>query len=289
MLGLIQGLTEFLPVSSSGHLVIFQKLFGIEEPELFFDVSLHVGTLAAVIFFFRKDILTILGSLMSIFTRKHPESLSEEPLKDEPLGSGNGHEKNSEEKPKGRWSNEGTRLAAMIVIGSVPTAIIGLLFHEIADRLFSSLFLVGCMLLITGTILWLTLYVSKQGERMVEISPKNALIIGTVQGLAILPGISRAGSTISAALFLGLSREAAARYSFLLSIPAIIGAELLAIKNLEHGFAALNAQVILGTLTAAVTGYLALVFLLYLIRQGRLHLFAPYCWLLGIAVLIFGS
>lgn len=267
MLGIIQGLTEFLPISSSGHLVLFQRLFGITEPALFFNISVHVGTLLAVILFFRKEIQNIIGALIG----------------------GTGRVVRKEAGLGEIMAEDDVRMGVLIVVGSVPTAILGLLFHEAADLLFSSVAIVGWMLIVTGTFLWITRWVSKEGEGMEGLATRNAFIIGTVQGLAILPGISRSGATISAGLFLGLNRETAARYSFLLSIPAILGAEMLALKDVTSETAGVNLTTLAGAVTAAITGYCALVFLLFVIRKGRLHMFAPYCWLVGAGALILGT
>ena len=267
MLGIIQGLTEFLPISSSGHLVLFQRLFGITEPALFFNVSVHVGTLFAVILFFRKELSNIIGAFVggaSRIARKQAD-FREVLVEDD------------------------VRMGLLIVLGSVPTAIIGLLFNEAADLLFSSVAIVGWMLLVTGTFLWITRWVGKEGEGMEGLAPRNGLIIGAVQGLAILPGISRAGATIAAGLFLGLNRETAARDSFLLSIPAILGAEMLALRDVASETAGVNLTTLAGAVAAAITGYCALVFLLFVIRKGRLHMFAPYCWLVGAGALILGT
>lgn len=267
MLGIIQGLTEFLPISSSGHLVLFQRLFGITEPALFFNVSVHVGTLLAVILFFRKELGNIIRALVDGGDRllRKQAALREVLAEDD------------------------VRMGVLIVVGSVPTAILGLLFNEAADLLFSSVAIAGWMLIVTGTFLWITRWVSKEGEGMEGLATRNGLIIGTVQGLAILPGISRSGATISAGLFLGLNRETAARYSFLLSIPAILGAEMLALKDVTSETAGMNLTTLAGAVTAAITGYCALVFLLFVIRKGRLHMFAPYCWLVGAGALILGT
>jgi undecaprenyl-diphosphatase len=267
MLGIIQGLTEFLPISSSGHLVLFQRLFGITEPALFFNISVHVGTLLAVILFFRKEIQNIIGALIG----------------------GTGRVVRKEAGLGEIMAEDDVRMGVLIVVGSVPTAILGLLFNEAADLLFSSVAIVGWMLIVTGTFLWITRWVSKEGEGMEGLATRNAFIIGTVQGLAILPGISRSGATISAGLFLGLNRETAARYSFLLSIPAILGAEMLALKDVTSETAGVNLTTLAGAVTAAITGYCALVFLLFVIRKGRLHMFAPYCWLVGAGALILGT
>ncbi len=260
-LGLVQGLTEFLPVSSSGHLVIFQQYLGVTEPEIFFDVSVHVGTLMAVMIFFRKEIADILSSLFRWFRQlSSPGTMSlEDPMK----------------------------LALWIVIGSIPTGIIGLGFHQIADQLFASLPVVGCSLIVTGLALALTLMVRKPGKGMRDFSARTALLIGTVQGLAVLPGLSRSGATICAGLFLGIDRETAARYSFLLSVPAILGAEFLSILDLPSGPVVVDPAVLIGTATAFITGYGALALLVYIVKIGRLYLFAPYCLILGITALIF--
>jgi len=260
-LGLVQGLTEFLPVSSSGHLVIFQQYFGFTEPEIFFDVSVHVGTLLAVLIFFRKEIADILSSVFRWFRHLFA--------------------------PGPMFIDDPMKLALWIVIGSIPTGIIGLGFHKIADRIFASLPVVGCSLIVTGLALALTLMVRKPGKGMHHFSARTALLIGTVQGLAVLPGLSRSGATICAGLFLGIDRETAARYSFLLSVPAILGAEFLSILDLPSGPVLLSPAVLIGTATAFVTGYGALALLVYIVKIGRLYLFAPYCLLLGIATLIF--
>ncbi len=267
MLGIIQGLTEFLPISSSGHLVLSQRLFGMTEPALFFNISVHVGTLLAVILFFRKEIQNIIGALIGAAGRvvRKEAGLGEVMAEDD------------------------VRMGVLIVVGSVPTAVLGLLFNEAADLLFSSVAIVGWMLIVTGTFLWITRWVSKEGEGMEGLATRNAFIIGTVQGLAILPGISRSGATISAGLFLGLNRETAARYSFLLSIPAILGAEMLALKDVTSETAGVTLTTLAGAVAAAITGYCALVFLLFVIRKGRLHMFAPYCWLVGAGALILGT
>lgn len=262
VLGALQGLTEFLPVSSSGHLVLGQHLFGLREAALFFDVSVHAGTLLAVMIFFRQEILAILRALAGLLrNRSGGASLQADPE---------------------------VRMAMLIVIGSVPTALIGLGFHRIADRLFSSIFIVGCCLLATGGLLWATRWARASADGMFRFSAAKALAIGTVQGLAILPGVSRSGSTIAAGLFLGLPGDVAARYSFLLSIPAILGAQLLQVLDLgEAGNeAVLNVPVLAGTATAFVVGYASLAMLVYIVNRGRMHLFAPYCWIVGVGALM---
>ena len=266
ILGTVQGLTEFLPVSSSGHLVLFQHFFGFQEPELFFDICLHAGTLAAIFLVFFQEIRSILKTLARL-----PALIRE-----------SGSFKTLFE------SNEDVRLSVLILSGTIPTGILGILFHEVADRLFSNVPLVGGMLLITGSLLWITREFKTSGRPLQGMGLKDALVIGFVQGISILPGISRSGSTISAALILGIDRETAGRYSFLLSIPAILGAIVMGFESdlLEKSSASPMALVG-GTLAAAVIGYLALKILLRIIKHGRFYTFSPYCWTVGILTLIF--
>ena len=267
ILGIIQGLTEFLPVSSSGHLVLFQKLFGLKQAELFFDVGVHLGTLVAVIIVFRREVKKIITALVQL--------VSHAGLKETIL-----------QKIE---SDSQLKMALLIVVGSIPTAILGFLFTGIAGRLFASGLITGLMLIVTGLLLWLTrrTRASVNQARSDRLTIKNALIIGIVQGLAIIPGISRSGSTISIGLLLGIDREMAARYSFLLSIPAIIGAGLWSLKGgLSQTDLAIRVT-LLGAFTAALVGYAALKSLLQVVKKGRLHVFAPYCWLVGILAIIF--
>lgn len=263
VLGAIQGLTEFLPVSSSGHLVLFQNLFGLQEPELLFDICLHVGTLLAVLIVFYREILEILKALFQIPGR---------------MKTAGGFMQLCQADPS-------IRMALLIVVGSIPTAVIGLLFKEITDQLFGSITVVGCMLLVTGTILWLTRRIRGEGRSVGQATLRDALIIGTVQGLAILPGISRSGSTIATALFLGVDRKLAGRYSFLLSIPAIVGALILGLDTPELHTAIPMGTIIAGSVISALVGWFALVVLLRVVDRGQLHRFAPYCWLVGIITL----
>lgn len=264
VLGTVQGLTEFLPVSSSGHLVLFQNLFGLREPELLFDICLHVGTLSAVVIVFYREIMEIIKALLQLPTR---------------MKTAGGIRRLCE-------TDASIRMALLIVVGSIPTAIIGLLFKEITDQLFGSIAVVGCMLMATGTLLWLTRKISGEGRPVDQTTFKDALIIGIVQGLAILPGISRSGSTIATALFLGVDRKLAGRYSFLLSIPAIAGALVLGLDAPEMQTTIPLGTIIAGSVVSALVGWFALVVLLRVVDRGQLHLFAPYCWLVGIVTLV---
>ena len=264
-LGILQGLTEFLPVSSSGHLVLLQNAFGIKEPELLFDISVHIGTLVAVCIVFFTEIKNILVSLIRL-----PSLLR------------------SSQSLKNLFNeNADIRLAGLIVLGSIPTAVLGLIFHEVADQLFSGVGIVGVMLLITGTLLWITRKIPLTNRSIKEMTVKDAIGIGVMQGLAIIPGISRSGSTISVALFLKIDRETAGRYSFLLSIPAMIGALILALVSDSIHNSLPAGIILLASAIAAVVGYMALKILLRLVKEGRLYLFAPYCWIAGCTALIF--
>ena len=268
ILAIIQGLTEFLPVSSSGHLVLFQQLLGLKEAELFFDIFVHLGTLAAVVVVFRQEIKNILSALARLISSDASEKSIRQKIDSDP----------------------DLKMALLIVVGSIPTGILGLVFAGIADRLYSSALITGLMLMITGLLLWLTRRADAGHEPagIDRMTLKNAFIIGVVQGLAIIPGISRSGSTISAGLLMGIDREVAARYSFLLSIPAITGAGLLSLKDsLSQPDPAIQIA-LLGAATAALVGYGALKSLLHMVKRGRLYLFAPYCWLVGFLAIIFG-
>ncbi len=267
-LGMVQGLTEFLPISSSGHLVIFQHLFGLTEPELFFDVSVHLGTLLAVVIFYRRQIAGMVSAVASFAAVR--------------LG-----------RPSARVDRDNLHLVWMVLLGSVPTALIGLGIKPAADRLFASMTLVGIDLVFTGCLLFLTGVVARRRARLGSPEgrelpgPIDAILIGVAQGMAILPGISRSGTTIAVGLFLGLRRKAAAAYSFLLSIPAITGAALLLLKDAVHdpGFALLPC--LAGAMTAFLVGYASLALLVFIVRKGRLAFFAPYCWLVGLLALLY--
>lgn len=263
-LGIIQGLTEFLPVSSSGHLVLGQIFFGITQSQLVFDISVHMGTLLAVLVVYASDIKAMLVSAANFFFKaiffKPVVSLFKE--------------------------DENLQMAGLILIGSIPTAIIGFGLKQFEHVLFTSRVLVGCMLILTGTVLWISrkYYFSENKTNGPGI--KKALLIGVCQGIAVIPGISRSGSTIAAGMFLGLDRHKAAKFSFLLSIPAILGAQILSIKDMINNNLSIDPVTIYATITSFITGLIALKILLTLVHSGRFHLFAPYCWLIGALVIL---
>lgn len=265
ILGIIQGITEFLPVSSSGHLVLFQHLLGLKEAELLFDITVHLGTLAAVVIFFRREINTIIISVFRYCKTAFKTgsfTLSKDDLE--------------------------TKFALLIIAGSVPTAIIGLMFHKIADQLFSSGFITGLMLILTGLILFFTRFIKKLPKENKFFSFKDALIIGISQGLAVMPGLSRSGTSISAGLFLGLNHETAAKYSFLLSIPAIVGASILSFADMSNSNLIPSETILAGVISSCASGYFALKFLVYIVKKGRLHYFSPYCLAIGLITIISG-
>ncbi len=248
-LGITQGLTEFLPVSSSGHLVLFQQFVDVGSNEVLFDLVLHVGTLIPVLWFYRDWI----GKLVrDPFTGTEPF-----------------------------FERTGVRWLLLLVIASIPTAIIGLTFEDLFETLFSTPATLVVSFTLTGVLLLLTQRFDNS-DRNTALTWQIAAILGVAQGLAITPGISRSGATIAVALMLGLEREQAARFSFLMSVPAITGGLLLQLRDAD--LAALDVpQMTVGGIAALISGYFALVLLVQLVRAGRLSAFAWY--LFGAALL----
>jgi undecaprenyl-diphosphatase len=247
ILGIIQGLTEFLPISSTGHLVLGRKLMGLEEAGLFLDTMLHLGTLLAVVVVFWQDI---------VYMIRNPFS----------------------------------RLSMLILVGTIPTAIIGLTFKDYFEEISVSGATIGYEFIATGFILWFADNLKGKGTKTLEqIKMSDALIIGTLQGAAILPAISRSGLTIAGALFRGIDKAAAARFSFLLALPAILGAVVLQTKNVVEGVAITSIgtiPLIVGTLAAGLSGYIAVKWMLSILQKGSLKWFSIYVWILGAAILI---
>lgn len=265
VLGVVQGATEYLPVSSSGHLVLFQHFFGLSEPALLFDIVLHVATLLAVLWYYRRDIDVLVQQSMSAIGA---------------FGRGTGWSEIQRQYP-------GFRLAWLIAVGTVPTALIGITLQDTFEELYGSIATVGAMLWLTGIILLATRFTGDGERDIAQVQVIDALLIGLIQGLAITPGISRSGSTIGVALLLGFRGETAARYSFLLSVPSIIGALALKIGDVGDGIG-LTATLV-GFGAALVTGYLSLAFLVKIVGRGRLAWFAPYCFLVGTLALFWAS
>lgn len=248
ILGLVQGITEFLPVSSSGHLTIVGKLLGI-KPNIPFDILLHLATLVAVIVFFYKDILDIIKAFL--FNRK--------------------------------MSNPDFKLGVMIIVASVPTALIGFTLNDKFEELFSSLLYVGLFLMLTAILILLAENYGKARKNIKELSFVDSLIIGIAQGCAIAPGLSRSGTTISASLLAGLERPLAARFAFLLSIPAILGASLFKLKDILNGF---GGNELVGFFVAAASGYIAIYMFMTTIKKHNIKGYAYYCIVAGLAAIL---
>lgn len=253
-LGIIQGLTEFLPVSSSGHLVIAQHyLPGFTDPPLPFDVVLHVGTLISLVIYFYRDIWNILVSFIKW---------------------------EGEERKKYR------RLGCMVVIGSIPAGFLGILFGDLFESLFANVLIVSFMFLFSASILLVGERKGVTEKRKEAVGVKEALIMGLMQSIAIVPGISRSGSTIATGLFLGLERKTAAKFSFLLSIPAILGAFLLKILFDTDNLEGIDPSYLVGAVVSALVGLLAIKLTIDAVVVRKLWIFSIYLFSLGAAFIV---
>lgn len=254
LLAVVQGLTEFLPVSSSGHLVLSQALLEFEEAGMLVEVALHVGTLLAVLAVYGKDVRAVVADVLG-----------------------------------GRLHD-----GLMVIVGTLPVVVVGFTLKDAIEARFGDPRFAAWGLLGTAVILLLGHFGAKRavsgGRQDGAIGPLRALLIGCAQALAILPGISRSGSTISTALWLGVAPERAARFSFLLSIPAICGAAILMLPDASDEVGAGSVELLpllLATLLAGVVGWVALRIVLALLDRGRFAVFAPYCAILGLGWLLF--
>ena len=261
IIGIVQGLTEFLPVSSSAHLVFIQNILGVES-SLAFDTFLHLGTLIAVVWFFRYDIYKMIQSwilsVLDIVQGRFKEGFYEDPYK---------------------------RLAWYVILATIPVGIVGVLFEDSVDALFAgALYVPAFFLFVTGTILYLSQRMPSGNVNYDNITKKEALFMGLGQACAILPGLSRSGTTIAAGLTIGLDKQFAAKFSFILSIPAIFGAFLLQADELSAAMGANFLPIFLGFLASIVAGYMAIKWMLDLIQNRNLDIFSYYCWLVGIIV-----
>jgi len=257
VLGLLQGATEFLPISSSGHLVLVPWLLGWDASSLTFDTTVHLGTLVAVVVYFWRDIGRIVGGVLKT-------------LRDRNLDDFYG------------------RLGWLIVVGSIPAAAAGALLESFFERLFGTPALVSILLLVTGLILFASERASRRTRALESVGWRDGILIGLAQAAAIAPGISRSGSTIAAGLALGIRREAAARFSFLLAMPVIFGAGVFKLKDaIAVGVSGAEVTALsLGFLAAALSGYACIHFLLSYLRRRSLYLFAGYCWAFGLFSLL---
>jgi undecaprenyl-diphosphatase len=249
-LAVVQGLTEFLPVSSSGHLVLTQTLFGVDPSAAFtFDIVLHLGTAVSALLFYRNDVAHVLRGLLPPYARATP------------------------------GLRASRRLLLLLAAATVPTAAIGFAFKDFFEGLFAAPAAVVAALGATGAFLIASSLLRAPGQPLEAAQWWKASLVGLAQALAIVPGISRSGSTIVAALAVGLRREDAVRFSFLLSLPAILGAALLELRHPPPGADGVPlALTAAGFAVAAVTGYLAILFVLRWTREGRLWQFGLYCW-----------
>lgn len=266
ILGLVQGLAEFLPISSSGHLALLQQWFGIDENKvLLFAVLLHVGTLISVFIVYWKDIWELIVELCltikDLFTGKGLR-LEERPVR---------------------------KLGVMIIVATIPTAIIGLLFNDLFDKLYTSVLPIGIGLIITGFLLILAERTGNSSRGIDRMNFRNALFIGTVQGIAICPGISRSGSTLFGSLICNLDRKFAVKFVFLISIPSILGSAVMEAPDaIKAGFdMAQLGPVLVGMIVAAVSGLIAIKTMIKIVSDKKLSYFSYYVWALGAAVVIY--
>ena len=265
LLGIIQGVAEFLPISSSGHLSIFQNFFGLTDVEgehIFFDVLLHFGTLVAVFVFYRQEIMDLILEAIAMLKR--------------------------EKSPMGREAGiSNRRLILMIIIGTLPLFFI-LPVKDRLESLYSNTIFIGCALLVTGLMLFFSDRLGHGKKTAREATVFDAVLVGFAQGIATVPGISRSGSTIVTGLACGFSRSFAVKFSFFLSIPAVLGANLLSLVDAIGGGIewSMFPKYIVGVLAAMVSGYLSLRFLKRLAEKKGLGAFSYYCWGAGLVTLI---
>lgn len=257
ILGTIQGLTEFLPVSSSGHLVIASELLNFQEQGVFFDVCLHLGTLISVIVVFRSELLVMCRAPFLMLT--------------------------------GRADNESREYFwwdVYVVIATLPAVVVGLFFKDYIELLFGSTIVAYCMLLVTGSLMIGAKYIP---ERDKPLNWSRSILVGCAQACAILPGLSRSGSTIFVGMALGVAREKIARFSFIMSIPAIVGAAVLQVGDLFDNPLSSDfvLNLLVGSLAASIAGYFAIKLLLDVIRRNRLQWFGYYCLVLAVVGLFF--
>lgn len=279
LLGVVQGITEFLPVSSSGHLAIIQNLFHIEtNGSMLFDIMLHIGTLVAVFIVYRRDIwkmiveffcmcADIFSNLRTfILNRIHKTTL----------------------RYKRVVRNNYRKFVVLILVSTVPTGVIGVLGKDLIEKASATLLIPGICLLITGVLL-LIADMTKEGRKMPKnVSYLDGIIIGAAQGLATLPGLSRSGTTIATCLLCGLDRKFAVKYSFILSIPAILGAAVLEVKDviaepIEMGQIGIYA---IGTVFSAVVGYICIKTMLLVVRKKKFSYFSYYCFVVGAVAIV---
>lgn len=273
LMGVIQGVTEFLPVSSSGHLAIFKALFHIEEPGLLFDVLLHVGTLIAVFIVYFRDIWKMIVEFflllrdffgnVGIFFKNH-------------FGHG-------DQKYRRLVSNGYRKMDLLIIVATIPTGIIGIVNSDFVEMASELLIVPGICLILTGILLLVAEHTRGGSKTPKNISYSNAFIVGICQGIATLPGLSRSGTTITACLVSGFNRKFAVKFSFILSIPAILGSLVFELKDVELAMvtSADMLNYIVGMVVAGVVGFICIKMMLLVVREKKFVGFAIYCFIIG--------
>jgi len=280
LLGFLQGITEFLPVSSSGHLAIIQNIFNMKSDiGILFDTMLHLGTLVAVCIVywdnFSKLVIATLQLIGDCFANLRT------------LFSNRGQE---EKEPYRRLINNAyKKFVVLILVTTIPTGIIGLLLEPLVKRADNSLLIPGICLVITAIILLISDSAVPGRKKVKRTSYRDAALVGAAQGVAVMPGISRSGATITACLMLGFDRSFAVKYSFLVSIPAIIGANILELRHLDTSLVtgSMVANCFAGMIVAGIVGYICLKALIYLVKSNKFSYFAYYCAVVGIISILF--
>lgn len=265
VLGFVQGVAEFLPISSSGHLTLLQHFFGMEEPDNLFNILLHFATLLAVCVYYFQDVVEMILE----FFRAIRDMFSRRPSRGNP--------------PEAR------RLVLLIIVGTLPLFVV-MLVKDYVEALGNSPVFVSCALLVTGCILFVSDRMAGGRKTARNATLKDVLLVGLAQGCATIPGLSRSGCTISAGMAVGFDRKFAVRYSFLLSLPAVLGATILEIKDVigaESGLAqGVLPMYLLGMVIAGVVGYFSIRLVNLLASKGKFGAFAYYCWAVGLVALI---
>uniref|UniRef100_UPI00405661EC undecaprenyl-diphosphatase UppP n=1 Tax=Candidatus Electronema sp. TaxID=2698783 RepID=UPI00405661EC len=262
VLGLVQGLTEFIPVSSSGHLVLVPHLLGWHFPKeqaFVFDVLVQMGTLVAVLVYYRQDLTAITATFLRGLARRQP------------------------------FAEADARMGWLLILATLPAVVIGLLCKDLIEQAFASPKMTGVFLLCTAGLLLIAELTGRRSRTLKEIGWKDSLWIGFSQALALLPGVSRSGATLAGGMTRHLDRPSAARFSFLMSVPVMIGAGVLAVKDLLglHNVSEFLPPLLVGFLTAMISGYIAIRWLISYLSRHSLHVFAGYCAVLGLATILF--
>ncbi len=263
ILGIFQGIAEFLPISSSGHLVILQTILSVNEGDVFLPVMLHLGTLISIVIVFYKDIIAIIGSFFKIVSEVFT-------------------------KKKIILDTESKVMTVMVIVGTIPTGLMGILFKDFFESLYESLLAVGIALIVTGFLLMISERCNSGKKDIKDMSIVDAIIVGIFQGFAIIPGISRSGSTIVGGLFRGFNARLATKFSFLMSIPAILGAALLEGVKVIAGDNPITFSIplLVGILLSTITGVVAIKILIKALEKGKLYYFSYYVWVVGIVLII---